>query len=140
VNALSKRAVTLGWILAVNSGVAVADPVAAADVPREPLERHEANLPALTLEERAMEVMDLLYQGRVTDARAGADAMVDDAPSDALPYLIRARVSRDFISDQNWKRESLKPQNEPVHADLERAIVAADAMLERDPDSTRGYL
>jgi tetratricopeptide (TPR) repeat protein len=49
-------------------------------------------------------------------------------------------VSRDFISDQNWKRESLKPQNEPVHADLERAIVAADAMLERDPDSTLGYL
>ena len=128
----ARYALVLG-ILA-STGRAVASPEA------EIRESPGASIVQAELHASAMEAMNLLYRGRVEEALAAAERMASRAPNDPLPYLIQARVLRDFVSDQNWKRESLKPQNEPIHAVLETATELATEMLERDPDSVTAYL
>ncbi|MEZ5065848.1 MAG: hypothetical protein R3B81_14030 [bacterium] len=95
----------------------------------------EAELNALGLR-----AMDHLYAGEPTAASAVADTMRALAPTDPRPYLVRARVLREYVSEQDNKRDRVKPQVEPIHAVLDTAITYADQLLEADENSPSGRL
>ena len=92
------------------------------------------------LDRRMREGVDLLYRGRLIEAARLADDAVRETPQDPRSYLLRARVLREELSDQNEGQEAVQRQALPMHAALDRAITAADRMLQLDPKSTPGRL
>ncbi|MGE5946694.1 MAG: tetratricopeptide repeat protein, partial [Betaproteobacteria bacterium] len=86
------------------------------------------------------DAMEAIYRGRPSDATRIADAMERAVPEDPRPYLLRARILRLDVPDQNEDRDAIGPQVEDSKRVLERAIAAADAILESDPESVAGHL
>jgi len=86
------------------------------------------------------ETMTLLAEGHPERAERVVQRMLDAAPGDPRPYLMKARVMREQVSDQNHVRESLKPQLVGIHEVLENCIALSEEILERDPESEHGLL
>jgi tetratricopeptide (TPR) repeat protein len=61
-------------------------------------------------------------------------------PEDPRLHLLQARVLRETFADQNLDRGKLEAQAAPIHAVLERAIAASEALLDAEPDCLPGYL
>ncbi len=87
-----------------------------------------------------LDAMDAIYRGSPSEATRLADAMEQAVPEDPRPYLLRARILRLDVPDQNADREGIAASMGPSKATLEKAIVAADAILQRDPESLAGHL
>jgi tetratricopeptide (TPR) repeat protein len=93
-----------------------------------------------TLDFWVRETMRLVHEGRPGEAAFLTEGLMEMAPDDPRPYLVRARVMREALSDQNNVRESLKPQSEEIHWVLDQCIDRAQRILDRDPDSLHGLL
>ena len=87
-----------------------------------------------------LDAMDAIYRGRASEATQLADAMEQAVPEDPRPYLLRARILRLDIPDQNADREGIGAYMGPSKEVLQKAVVAADGILQRDPESLAGHL
>jgi tetratricopeptide (TPR) repeat protein len=87
-----------------------------------------------------LDAMDSIYRGTPSEANLIADALLELAPSDPRSYLLKARVLRLGVSDQNFERASIKSQVNPIKNLCDQAVTAADRILERDPESLAGHL
>ena len=87
-----------------------------------------------------LQAMDAIYQGRPSDADRIAVAMERAVPEDPRPYLLRARILRLDLPDQNEDRDGIGAKAEPIKRACEQALAAANAILERDPGSLAGHL
>ena len=87
-----------------------------------------------------LETMKLVYAGRIVEADSRAEALVALAPEDPRPYILKARVLREHVSEQDNLREHVKPQIEPILGLLDTAKEKSDAILEKNPESIPGYL
>lgn len=85
-------------------------------------------------------ILELLYSSHLAEAEARAVALVEAAPDDPRVHILHARVLRESFPDQNADHESMRRRAAPIHAACERAIAAADRLLERDSDSVPGHL
>ena len=92
------------------------------------------------LDELALEVMDLVYAGRPVEAGIVVDSLVALAPEDPRPHLVKARYLREYVSEQDNKRERVKPQVEPIHVELDLALAKVEPLFEADENSLPGYL
>lgn len=131
------------------SASAAASPVASADVPSSASVLQGATvlptgLLAPDVEERVsagfLETMDLIYAGRIVESLSRAEELIVLAPEDPRPYLLKARVLREHVSEQDNVREHVKPQIEPILAVIELAEKKSEAILAKDPDSAAGFL
>src|SRR5262245_16863828 len=68
-----------------------------------------------TLDFWIREAMRLVHEGRPGEAAFVTEWLMEMAPDDPRPYLVRARVMREALSDQNNYRESLKAPSEEIH-------------------------
>jgi tetratricopeptide (TPR) repeat protein len=84
--------------------------------------------------------MELIYAGRIAPARQLVDRLLEVAPEDPRPYLLRARVMREYVSEQDNTRENVKPQVAPILDVLRTAEKKSQAILDRDPESLAGLL
>ncbi|MGH2571040.1 MAG: tetratricopeptide repeat protein [bacterium] len=119
--------------------LAAAGPVAAEPAAPPPPTGLSAQAEA-TLDFWIREAMRLVHEGRPGEAALVAEWLIDMAPDDPRPWLVKARVMREAISDQNNVRESLKPQSEEIHWMLDQCIDRSQRILDRDPDSLHGLL
>lgn len=87
-----------------------------------------------------LDTMDLIYAGDIPEATARVSALLALAPDDPRPYLLKARLLREYVSEQDNTRENVKPQIDPILKVLEAARVKADDILAKNPESTAGYL
>jgi tetratricopeptide (TPR) repeat protein len=93
-----------------------------------------------TVSDGFLQTMDLVYQGKVEEATARAEELIALAPEDPRPYLLKARVLREYVSEQDNVREHVKPQIDPILGVLETAQEKADGILDKDSDSLAGHL
>ena len=87
-----------------------------------------------------LDAMDRIYAGDVPGATAVVSALLAVAPDDPRPYLLKARLMREYVSEQDNHRENVKPQIDPILKVLEAARIKSDLILEKHPDSPAGYL
>lgn len=87
-----------------------------------------------------LDAMDSIYRGTPSEADRIADALLELAPSDPRAFLLKARVLRLGVSDQNFERSDIKPQVNPIKELCDQAVAAAESILERDPGSLAGHL
>lgn len=87
-----------------------------------------------------LDTMDLIYAGDIPEATTRVAALIAAAPEDPRPYLLKARLMREYVSEQDNTRENVKPQIDPILKVLEAARAKSDLILEKHPDSTAGYL
>jgi hypothetical protein len=92
------------------------------------------------LNEGFLETMDLIYAGRIVEATRRVDEIVALAPEDPRPYLLKARLLREYISEQDNSRDNVKPQVAPILAVLDVALAKSEAILAKDRDSLAGRL
>jgi tetratricopeptide (TPR) repeat protein len=88
----------------------------------------------------ALEAMDLVYSGRPVEAGVVVDSLVELAPEDPRPYLVKARYLREYVSEQDNKRERVKPQVAPIHVELDSALAKVEPLLDADENSLPGRL
>ncbi|MFN8178900.1 MAG: hypothetical protein U0167_13305 [bacterium] len=87
-----------------------------------------------------LDTMALVYQGRIVEASARVKELLALAPEDPRPYLLQARVLREYVSEQDNTRENVKPQIAPILGVLDTAKKKSEAILEKDPESVAGHL
>ncbi len=87
-----------------------------------------------------LETMDLIYAGDIPEATARVNALIAVAPQDPRPYLLKARLLREYVSEQDNTRENVKPQIDPILKVLEAARRTSEDILARDRDSVAGHL
>ncbi len=87
-----------------------------------------------------LETMDLVYAGQVPAATARVAELVELAPEDPRPYLLKARLMREYVSEQDNKRENVKPQVAPILEVLDVSLEKSEALLRKDPSSLAGHL
>src|SRR5262245_50612304 len=87
-----------------------------------------------------LEAMEAIYQGRPSEADRIATAMERAVPEDPRPYLLRARILRLDLPDQNEDRDAIGERAEPIKRACEQALSASDAILKRAPGSLAGHL
>ncbi|MBI4720370.1 MAG: hypothetical protein HY770_03935 [Chitinivibrionia bacterium] len=91
-------------------------------------------LPLRHAEARA--ILEQLYQDRLDSARTMADEFEANHPEDPLPLLIKARVMRETLSDQDDEKKLIEWDAEPIMGCLDRAIAVCDERLDsKDRDS-----
>jgi tetratricopeptide (TPR) repeat protein len=86
------------------------------------------------------EGMEAIYRGEPSVADRLADRLTESYPEDPRSWLLKARVLRLDVPDQNVKRDAIKSKSKPIHKVLERGEKAADALIEADANSLPGYL
>jgi tetratricopeptide (TPR) repeat protein len=87
-----------------------------------------------------LDAMELVYAGRIPEAEKQAEELVTLAPDDPRPYLLKARVMREYVSEQDNTRENVKPQVAPILGVLDVALDRSEAILRKDPDAVAGHL
>lgn len=87
-----------------------------------------------------LEAMEAIYQGRPSEADRIATAMERAVPEDPRPYLLRARILRLDLPDQNEDRDGIGAKAEAIKRACEQALATSDAILKRDPTSLAGHL
>ncbi len=78
------------------------------------------------------EVLALLYRGRPDSALALAERHIAAEPEEPLPYLIKARVLRETLPEQDDNKELVRRAAAPVHKTLEQAIEICEKRLDRE--------
>ncbi|UCE03383.1 MAG: hypothetical protein JSW67_04115 [Candidatus Latescibacterota bacterium] len=86
------------------------------------------------------EAMEAIYRGRPSEAGRIADELIELAPRDPRSYMLKARVLRLDVADQNFERRDIKPQVNPIKELCDQAVAASNAILQRDPESLAGRL
>jgi tetratricopeptide (TPR) repeat protein len=86
------------------------------------------------------EAMQAIYRGRPSEAGRIADELIELAPSDPRTYMLKARVLRLDVADQNFERSDIKPEMKPIKELCDQAVAASNTILERDPESLAGHL
>ncbi len=87
-----------------------------------------------------LETMDLIYAGDIPEATVRVNALIAAAPQDPRPYLLKARLLREYVSEQDNTRENVKPQIDPILKVLDAARRTSEAILAKDGDSVAGHL
>ena len=87
-----------------------------------------------------LEAMEAIYQGRPSEADRIATAMERAVPEDPRPYLLRARILRLDLPDQNEDRDAIGAKADAIKRACEQALSASDAIVKRDPGSVAGHL
>jgi len=67
-------------------------------------------------------VFELLYQGRSQKALDLADDLLETEPHEPLLYLIKARVLREILSEQDDNKKLIRKGAVPIHEILDEAI------------------
>lgn len=85
--------------------------------------------------DRSGQILEALYNGQYAKALARADDYIALSPGDPLALLMRARVLREALSDQDDNKDLIKRSAEPIYEDLKRAISLCDeALTDADVD------
>src|SRR5262245_5353916 len=119
--------------------LAAVAPLPAAARDGTPTGLHASALEA-ELDRRIHAAMDALYSSRLSEARRIADQLVTEAPEDPRVHILSARVRRETFPDQNASDARLDRLAAPIQTTLDRAIAAADHMIEVDERSVPGHL
>jgi tetratricopeptide (TPR) repeat protein len=93
-----------------------------------------------SLDRRVHDAMQAVFRSRLSEAERIAAELVNEAPEDPRAHLLAARVLRETFPDQNASKARLDRTAAPIHAALERAVAAADHMIELDAHSLPGHL
>jgi tetratricopeptide (TPR) repeat protein len=84
-------------------------------------------------------VLQQLYRGNSSEALAAADGLVKAYPKHPLSYLVRARVKREGLSDQDDDKKLVRKSAAPIYADIERAIGLSSEMIDSSEGAPRSY-
>jgi hypothetical protein len=123
-------------LVSAATGTATAPPVRRDGTPTG---QHAPALEA-DIDAKMQQVMTLIYQSRLSEARRVADAALALAPADPRVHLMEARISRESFPDQSTTGENLESFSSPIHAELDRAEQLCDSLLAQDPTSAAAYL
>lgn len=92
------------------------------------------------IDEDMHDAMDAIYRGVPSVADSIADALIQAHPGDPRSWLLKARVLRLDVPDQNVQREAIKDKSKPIHQVLDHGEAAADALIDADENSVAGHL
>ncbi len=67
-------------------------------------------------------ILELLYSGRSDAALEVAERYLEAEPLNPLPYLIKARVLRERLPEQDDNKDLIREDSAPIHNLLDRAI------------------
>lgn len=84
-------------------------------------------------------VMDLLYLGLPDSALAVLEARQAAEPLDPFVRLLKAKVMRERLNDEDRNKELIRQTTDPIHAVIDSAIALAEEALERDPKEPKHY-
>jgi hypothetical protein len=84
-------------------------------------------------------VMDLMYVSRPDSALALLDAERRVDPGDPFVLLLRAKVMRERLNDEDNNKESIRRSTQSIHAVLDSAIALSEEAIERDDEDYRQY-
>jgi tetratricopeptide (TPR) repeat protein len=129
-----RRVVGIAWF-----AVAAAAPLPVAARGGTPTGLHASALEA-EIDRRIHAAMDALYASRLSEAQRIADEIVTEAPEDPRVHIVAARVHRETFPEQNSSDARLDRLAAPIQTALDRAIAAADHMIEVDERSVPGHL
>jgi tetratricopeptide (TPR) repeat protein len=85
------------------------------------------------------EILDLVYLNRPDSALVVLDAYLRLNPNDPFPLLLKAKVLRERLNDEDNNKELIKRSAEPIHSVLDSAIAMSDQALERDVKNYKQY-
>lgn len=71
-----------------------------------------------------------LYYGDRAAALEAADDFLAQHPDHPLPLLVKARIMREGIIEQDWNTDPIKIECEPIHLVLDQAVALCDAAKE----------
>ncbi|MEJ2722903.1 MAG: hypothetical protein P8181_17460, partial [bacterium] len=84
-------------------------------------------------------VIHLIYAGRVDSALSVVEAFEREIPGDPFVLLIKAKVLRERLNDEDNDKDSIKRGTEPIHAVIDRAVEMCDDALDRPDPEPRFY-
>lgn len=79
----------------------------------------------------ARQILELVYAGRSDEAADAAQRFLARHPDHPLPYLIKARVLRENLSDQDDDKELIRRSAAPIYPLLQKAIRLAGVKAEQ---------
>lgn len=84
-------------------------------------------------------VVSLLYISRPDSALAILDAQRRADPKDPYVLLLKAKVMRERLNDEDNNKELIRRSTESIHAVIDTAIALSNEALERDDKDYRHY-
>ncbi len=84
-------------------------------------------------------ILELLYINRPDSALAVLESFHRANIRDPYPLLLKAKVLRERINDEDHNRENIRRSTDPIHAVLDSAIAISDEALERDVKDYKHY-
>jgi tetratricopeptide (TPR) repeat protein len=87
----------------------------------------------------ARAILDLLYINRPDSALSVLETFHRANTRDPYPLLLKAKVLRERINDEDHNRENIRRSTDPIQAVLDSAIAISDEALERDVKDYKHY-
>jgi tetratricopeptide (TPR) repeat protein len=87
----------------------------------------------------AGEVLALMFANLPDSAVALLDSYRRANPNDPYVLVLKARVLRDWLNDEDNNKDLIRRSAEPIHAVLDTAIALADRALDRKVADDRNY-
>jgi tetratricopeptide (TPR) repeat protein len=85
------------------------------------------------------DVFELLYANRPDSAVALLDSFRRSNPKDAYILVLKAKVLRERLNDEDNNKDLIRRSAEPIHAVLDTAIALANEALDRDVVDHKNY-
>lgn len=76
----------------------------------------------LALKAGMLAVMAPQYDGDLSRALEAADSFLAEHPGHPLPLIMKARVLREKLLEQDWNTDVIKEESVPIHALLDQAV------------------